>query len=219
MQGTIRWKYVALSAVLVLLAGCAGSRTYLLNVSYNPVGVSFLPGVAAKTVTVAVYNFQDGRAERGNIGQRIYPDGMIDIYKLDSGSVEQLVTRSAAMILEKAGFQVKRVDGYLDPAKMDFKDIGADAALGGKIEVFRVDAKKSGVTTWDTDARLRFQINWGIPKSRTWSSQVIEGSAQESDRPFYGFKNAQAKINEVFKDAMDKLIKDEKALREILPAK
>jgi hypothetical protein len=220
MKGKIDKKCIGVLIVFIFLQGCAGGgKTYLLNVDYNPVGISFFPGVAGKTVTVALYNFQDARRDRLYIGQRVYPDREVDFYQLDSGNVEQLVTNSAAKVLEKAGFQVRRVSRYLDQGKEDFKDIQGDAAVGGKIDSFWVGVKKSGRITWDTDAQLRFQVHWVWPKSRTWINVVIEGSAQDVDRPFYQAEYAQAKINEVLKDAMDKLLKDEKPLRELLLTK
>ncbi len=204
-------------AALILLGACAGSRIYLLDLNYSPAGVSLYPGVAGKTVTVALYNFQDSRTNRQNVGQRAYPDGNMDIYQLDSGSVEQLMTRNAAKILEKAGFQVNRVNRYLDPTREDFKSIPGEAAMGGRIEAFWVEVRKSGYTTWDTDARLRMQINWGLPQGGIWLSRTIEGAASEKDRPLYNFKHAQAKLTEVFKDGMDQLLKNEKALQQIAP--
>lgn len=200
---------------LLFWGGCAGSRTYLLNLNYDPSRVSpFLTG-SGKPAIVAVYNIQDARPERMYMGQRVYSDGMADFYKPDSGTAEQVVTKSFIKMLEKAGFQVTLINRYLDPEKEDFKNIPGDLAFGGRIETLWIEAK-SGVATTDTVAKVRFQVNWGIVKERTWISKNIEGTAQETDRPFYGPQNAEAKINEVFKDSLDKVLKDETMLREKL---
>ena len=200
---------------LLFSGGCAGSRTYLLNLSYDPSSPPpFLTG-AAQPVTLAVYNFQDDRPDRLYIGRRVYRDGMVDFFKPDGGTVEQIVTQSFAKLLEKAGFKVTLVNRYLDSEKENFKDIPGEAAFGGKIEALWVEAK-TGVATTDTDAKMRLRINWGIVKDRTWITKSIEGSAQETDRPFYQPKHAEAKINEVFRDGLNKLLKDESLLREKL---
>jgi hypothetical protein len=212
------WGYFFVGIMLIGLlfsGGCAGSKTYLLNLSYDSSSTPpFLSG-GGQPVTLAVYNFQDDRPDRLYIGRRVYRDGMVDFFKPDGGTVEQLVTQSFAKLLEKAGFKVTLVNRYLDPEKENFKDIPGDAAFGGKIEALWVEAK-TGVATTDTDAKMRLRINWGIVKDRTWITKSIEGSAQETDRPFYQPKHAEAKINEVFKDGLNKLLKDESLLREKL---
>ncbi len=200
---------------LLYLAGCASSKTYLLHLSYDTSKTPlFLSGVS-QPVTLALYNFQDDRPDRLYLGRKVYRDGMIDFFKADAGTVEQVVTKSLAQMLEKAGFKVTVVNRYLDPSKDDFKDIPADVAFGGKIESLWVEAK-SGVATTDTNARMSIRLNWGLVKERTWVSKTIEGSAQESDRPFYQPKHAEALINEVFKDGFDKMLKDETLLKEKL---
>ncbi|MBI5967156.1 MAG: hypothetical protein HY882_04770 [Deltaproteobacteria bacterium] len=201
--------------IWIFLGGCQVSKTYLLNLNYDPSQTPvFLTGTA-KPVTLAVYNFQDARPDRLYLGRRVYRDGLVDFYKPDEGTVEQIFTKSFTKLLEKAGFKVTLVNRYLDPEKENFKDVPGDAAFGGKIEALWVEAK-SGVTTTDTEAKMRLQIYWGLPKERTWIRKIIEGSAQESNRPLYQPKHAQAKINDIFKDSLDKLLKDETLLREKL---
>jgi hypothetical protein len=206
--------YVGITVFGLLFGGgCAGSRTFLLKLDYNPPSISpFLTG-SGKPVTLAVYNIQDARPERVFLGERIYRDGMVDLYKSDSGTVEQVVTQSIIKTMENAGFNVTHVNRYLDPEKEDFKYIPGDAAFGGKIETLWVEAKTATLTT-DTVAKIRIRVDWGIVKERTWISKTIDGTAQESDRPFYQPENAQAKMNEVFKDSLDKILKNEAALRE-----
>jgi hypothetical protein len=199
---------------LFFLGGCAGSKTYLLNLRYDASKTpAFLSG-ATPPVTLAVYNIQDARPDRMYLGRWVYRDGMVDFFKPDAGTVEQVVTKSFANLLEKAGFKVVPVNRYLDPAKEDFKDIPADAAFGGTLEALWVEAKKALVAT-DSSAKLRLRVHWGIVKTRTWITKTIEADAQESDRPLYGPKNAEAMINDVFKDGLDKLLKDEATLRGI----
>jgi hypothetical protein len=149
------------------------------------------------------------------LGQRVYSDGMADFYKPDAGTVEQVVTSSFIKMLEKAGFEIIRVNRYLDSEKEEFKNIPGDLAFGGKIEALWLEAK-SGVATTDSVAKTRFQVTWGIVKERIWISKNIEGTAQESDRPFYGSEDAAAKINEVYRDSLDKVLKNETMLREKL---
>lgn len=210
------WFYVGIVLLgLFFWGGCAGSRTYLLNLNYEPSDIPpFLTG-SGKPVNLAVYNIQDARPERIYLGQRVYRDGMADFYKPDSGTVEQVVTKSIVKTMEKAGFKVTLVNRYLDPEKEDFKNIPGDVAFGGRIDALWVEAK-TAVATTETVAKIRLHISWGIVQERTWMSKTIEGTAQESDRPFYTPQNAEAKINEVFKDSLDRLLKDETALREKL---
>jgi len=199
----------------IFSGGCQVSKTYLLNLNYDPSRAPAFLSATEKPVTLAVYNFQDTRPDRLYLGRRVYRDDLVDFYKPDEGTVEQIVTRSFTKLLEKAGFKVTLVNRYLDPEKENFKDIPGDAAFGGKIDALWVEAK-SAVATTDTEAKMRLQIYWGLPKERTWIKKIIEGSAQESDRPFYRPKHAQAKINDVFKDSLDKLLRDETLLKEKL---
>ncbi|KPK88828.1 MAG: hypothetical protein AMJ94_14015 [Deltaproteobacteria bacterium SM23_61] len=204
---------MVLSLGLLFLGGCAGSKTYLLNLSYSPLGTpQFLP-LSAKPVTLALYRFEDVRPDRIYLGRRVYRDGSVDFFKPDAGTVEQVLTQSVIKLMEKAGFKILPVNRVLNKEKEDFKDIPGDVALGGKIEALWVEAK-TGYATTDTNARLRIKVVWGLPKERVWMSKAIEGSAQETDRPLYQVKHAEAKINEVFKDGMDKFLKDENQLRE-----
>lgn len=208
------WVTILLLGFLSLV-GCAGSKTYLLHLSYDPAKTpSFLSG-GSQPVTLALYNFQDARTDRLYIGRRVYRDGMVDFFKADDGTVEQVVTKSLTQMLEQAGFKVTVVNRYLDPSQEDFKDIPAEVAFGGKIESLWVEAK-SGLATTDSHARMSIRINWGVVKEKTWISKTIEGTAQETDRPFYQPKHAEALMNEVFKDGFDKLLKDETQLKEKL---
>jgi hypothetical protein len=57
-------------------------------------------------------------------------------------------------------------------------------------------------------------VAWGLVKDGTWFRKMIEGSGQETKRPWYQPENAEDLINEVFKDSLDKLLKDEQGLKE-----
>ncbi len=164
---------------------------------------------------MAVYQFQDARPDRLYLGRRVYRDGKVDFFKPDSGTVEQVITRSVVKIMERAGFKVILVNRALNPDKESFEEIPGDLALGGKIEALWVEAK-SGYTMTDTDARLRLLVIWGLPQDKSWMTKTIEGTASETDRPLYGPKYAEAKINQVLQDGLDKLLKDETALRDKL---
>jgi hypothetical protein len=202
-----------LSLGLLFFGGCAGSKTFLLHLSYNPLGTKLFLPLSAQPVTLALYEFEDVRPDRLYLGKRVYRDGMVDLFKPDSGTVQQVVTRSVIQEMEKAGFKVVPVHRVLNPNKEDFASITGDVALGGKIESLWVEAKTGYVTT-DTDAKLRIKVVWGFPKQRIWVTRFIEGSAQETDRPLYEPKYAEEKINEVFKDGLDKILKDDTDLKE-----
>jgi hypothetical protein len=207
------WGGMVILLGLLFLGGCGGSKTYLLNLSYDPSGITpFLQG-RSRPVTLAVYQFEDVRPERLYLGRRVYRDGMVDYFKPDAGTVEQVVTQSVVKTMERAGFKVTLVNRRLNPDKDDFKDIPTDVALGGKIQALWVEAKK-GYATTDTQANLRLQVFWGLPQERAWLTKTIEGSAQETDRPLYSPEDAEKRINEIFKDGMDKLLKDETQLKE-----
>jgi len=199
----------------LFLGGCAGSKTFLLHFSYDASGTSpFLQG-APRPVTAAVYQFLDVRPERLYLGRRIYRDGMVDYYKPDGGTVEQVVTESIVKIMEKAGFKVTRVNRTLNPDKEGFQDFPSDLVLGGKIEALWIEAKTGYVTT-DAKARISLKYSWGLVKDQTWEIKTIEGSAEKTDQPLFKPEDAEKLINEVLKDGLDKLLKDESLLREKL---
>lgn len=209
----ICWPIGVLALGFIIIGACAASKTYLLNVNYDPAGTPVYVNRFAKPVTVALYTFHDTRRDKSAIGRRVYRDGMVDFFKPDAGTTENMVTKNVAKTLEAAGFTVKMVDRYLDADKEDFKDIPGEAAIGGTVEEIWVEAK-TGVVTTDTQSNIRIQVIWGFPQDRTWVKKTISGSAQETDRPFYGPKHAEAQVNAVFKDSMDKLLKDEPQLKE-----
>jgi hypothetical protein len=208
----------SLALTIILLGflfggGCAGSRTYLLHLSYDPPATPpFLQG-APQPVTVAMYQFLDVRPERLYLGRRVYRDEMVNYYKPDDGTVEQVVTDSIVKILEKAGFKVTRVNRALDTDKEKFKDIPGNVALGGKIEALWVEAKTGYVTT-DAKARVSLKYSWGLVKDQIWETKTIEGSADKTDQPLFKPEDAEKLINDVLKDGLDKLLKDEALLKE-----
>lgn len=200
---------------VIIVGACASSKTYLLNLRYDAAQTPrFVPETRAP-IKLALYNFQDLRPDRLYLGRRVYQDGLVDFFKPDEGTLEQVITKLVADMMAKAGFQVSLVHRYLDPEKEDFQHIPGDLALGGKIENLWLEAK-TGMVTTNTEVKMRLKANWGIKNERTWLSKIIEGSAMETNRPYYQPRHAEAKINEVLKDALDKLLKDEKNLREKL---
>jgi hypothetical protein len=133
---------------------------------------------------------------------------MVDFTSHD-GTVEQVVTKSIVKIMEKAGFKYPATP--LNPTKKTSK---MSLEMVGRED--RSPWKLKWVHHTDTDAKLRLQAVWGLPNERNWLTKTIEGSAQETDRPLYQTKYAEAKINEVLKDGLDKLLKEETLLREKL---
>jgi len=210
----------SLALIIILLGflvmgGCAGSRTYLLHLSYDASATPpFLKGTP-QPVAVAVYQFLDVRPERLYLGRRVYRDGMVDYYKPDDGTVEQVVTESIVRIMEKAGFKVTRVNRPLNTDKENFQDIPGGVALGGKIEALWVEAKTGYVTT-DAKARVSLRYSWGLVKDQTWETKMIEGSAEKTDQPLFKPEDAEKLVNDVLKDGLDKLLKDEALLKEKL---
>lgn len=200
---------------VIVLGACASSRTYLLNLRYDTAQTPRFVKETSAPIKLALYNFQDVRPDRLYLGRRVYRDGMVDFFKPDAGTVEQVITKLVANMMAKAGFQVNLVNRYLDPEKEDFQHIPGDLALGGKIENLWIEAK-TGIATTNMEVKIRLKANWGIVNDRTWLSKNIEGNALETDRPLYQAKHAEAKINEVLKDALDKLLKDETRLQEKL---
>jgi hypothetical protein len=214
--GKTLWIVCAL-LTLALAGGCStASKTYLLNFGYSPAAVDPFIAITDKPVTVAVYQFEDVRPDRIFLGRRVYPDGTADFYKSDAGTVEQVVTKSMVRLLEKAGFRVVTVNRYLDPEKIEFKDVPGDAAFGGKIETLWVEAKKSSYQLTDTNAQIKLAVAWGFAKDGTWVRKMIEGSGKETRRPWYQPENAEDMINDVFKDSLNKLLRDEQSLKEKL---
>ncbi len=213
---TKRWHLIFLLLIgIIILGACASSKTYLLNLRYDPAQTPRFVKDTWPPVRLALYNFQDARPDRLYLGRRVYRDGQVDFFKPDEGTVEQVVTKLVADMMAKAGFQVSLTNRYLDPEKEDFQNIPGDVALGGKIELLLIEAKSCLATT-NTEVKIRLKAHWGIVSERTWLSKNIEGSALETDRPLYQPKHAEAKINEVLKDALDKLLKDETRLQEKL---
>lgn len=216
MKKTVRSIFIpAILVSLMFLVGCGGSKTYLLNFHYDATSVSPLLPKAPKPIHLVVYQFQDVRPDRLYLGRRVYRDGVVDFFKPDSGTVEQVVTNSVVKAVEKAGFKVTRAMRHLDPEKEAFGSIPGDVALGGKVEWLWIEAK-TGIATTDSNAKARLRIYWGFAKDRVWVTKTIEADAQEKDRPLYDARDAEKKINEVFKDAVDRMLKGDTSLKEQL---
>jgi hypothetical protein len=134
------------------LHGCAGTRTYLIEVKY--IGEKDSP---PSPLMVGVCPFEDLRreAQPGEIGLRHRRGKQVDFLKAEGMSVSQSVTRAVKGYFSERGYKVtdyrkwnRDIQGLSEVPK------AISLVVGGNIESFMIEAR-SGVAITETTYRVK----------------------------------------------------------------
>ncbi|HJR78195.1 MAG TPA: hypothetical protein VJ805_14540 [Nitrospiraceae bacterium] len=168
-------------AVMLLAGGCAG-RSDLIPVTLAAKPKDGASTGAVKSLAgprVSVIPFEDGRADRSNIGTRKSIWGGESHFNVPSGSPGEETAQALAEYLKKKGWQAQ----YSKTAPSSNGD-GPDIVLSGKILDLNVDAK-GGFGSTDVNARSKLAIQ---AKNRADESSITDTLAHSGTYSVFWFE-------------------------------
>ena len=168
-------------AAMLLAGGCAGRGDLI------PVNLAAKPKDGASTGAVrnmagprvSVVPFEDGRADRSNIGNRKSIWGSESHFNVPSGSAGEETAQALAEYLKKKGWQAQ----YSKAAPSSNGD-GPDIVLSGKILDLNIDAKGGfGSTDLNVKSKLAIQA-----KNRADDSTITDTLAHSGTYNVFWFE-------------------------------
>jgi len=188
---------------ITAFSGCAGSKTYLIDVKYIPEKkappTSKLVGICA---------FEDARKEKGKetIGVRHRPGKHVDLLNLKGVSLSESVTQAVKDYFVEKGFEVTDCKGWDKSAEgLDRLPKDLSLVIGGKIDSFMVEAK-SGITITDIQYTVKMEALIGQIGERRVVIRSIESSPQTKKMGFDPDK-VKAKLNSILTEVIQGLFK------------
>jgi hypothetical protein len=192
---------LVLFCLMATLHGCAGSRTYLIEVKY--IGQK---GSPRTSLMVGVCPFEDlrGKVQPGEIGLRHRRGKEVDFLKAEGMSVSQSVTRAVKDYFSERGYKVT------DYAQWN-KDLqglsGAPKAIslvvGGNIESFMVEAR-SGIAVTKTTYRVKLVAFIGQVPQKKVVIRTVE-SAPTTKGMGFDIVEVRDKLNNTLTEAIQNL--------------
>jgi len=206
--GTIMKKR-ALFAVMIFslaaaLSGCAGSKTYLVEVGY------LAEKKAAPTAkVVGLCPFEDLRNEKDKdlIGIRRHEDKRVDFIKLQGVNLSDAVNQAVKDYFTDNGLQITDCKGWdQSPEGLDRLPGDLTLVVGGKVDSFMVEAQ-SGVMTTDIQYTVKMRALIGKIKERTVITRTIESMPKEK-RMGFDPDYIKGKLDVILTEALQKLLAD-----------
>lgn len=193
-----------LFCLMATLHGCAGSRTYLIEVNY--IGEKASP---LSSLMVGVCPFEDLRQEiqPGQIGLRHRRGKQVDFLKAEGMSVSQSVTRAVKDYFSETGYRVtdynkwnKGLQGLSGVPK------AMSLVVGGDIESFMIEAH-SGVAITETTYRVKLVAFIGqVPQNKV-VIRTVE-SAPKTRGMGFDIVEVRDKLNTILTEVIRNLFKD-----------
>ncbi len=193
-----------LFCLMATLHGCAGSRTYLIEVKY--IGEKELP---RSSLVVGVCPFEDLRGEvtPGEIGIRHRRGKQVDFLKAEGMSVSQSVTQAVKDYFFKRGYKVtdyaqwnKGLQGLSGVPE------GISLVVGGNIESFIVEAR-SGIAFTETTYRVKLVAFIGQVTKKKVVIRTAE-SAPKTKGLGFDIVEVRNKLNNTLTEVIQDLFKD-----------
>jgi hypothetical protein len=195
-------------SLAAVVAGCGGSRTYLLDVRYVPATDAPAASEIGPKGTVAVCPFDDARKERikDTIGVRQRRGNQVDFVKVAGTSVSNSITRAVKDYFSGRGFQVTDCKGWDQTAEgLDGLPQNLSLAVGGKIESFMIEAK-TGLTTTEIQYRVKVAASIGYPSERRVVIRTMD-SAPQTKKITFNPAELEATLNETLAEVIRNLFK------------
>jgi len=199
----VRALFVVMIAFLIAaLGGCAGSKTYLVKLSYHAD-----KNVAPTENVVGLCAFEDLRKEEDKnlVGIRRHGDKKVDFIKLQGMNLSDAVTEAVKNFFMDNGFEVTGCKGW-DQSPEGLDRLPRDLALvvGGKIDSFMVEAE-SGIMTTDIRYTVKLRALIGKIKQRSVVTRSIESIPKEKTMGFDP-DHVKKKLDGIVTDAINKLL-------------
>ena len=195
-------------SLIAVIAGCGGSRTYLIDVRYVPATEAPAASEVEKKGVVGVCTFEDVRKEKvkDTIGIRQRRGNQVDFVKVAGASVSDSVTRAVKDYFSHRGFQVTDCKGWDQTAEgLDRLPQDISVAVGGKIESFMVEAK-AGIATTEIQYRVKVAASIGYPAERRVVIRTMDSTPQVKKITFKP-EELQATMNETLTEVIRNLFK------------
>jgi uncharacterized lipoprotein YajG len=193
----MKGKWIYPLVLLFCLWGCAGNRTFWMDIRY-------MPGPSTERVerekVVAVNPFKDVRGDGTRLGDWTRPRGRVDTFAA-SKPVDQAVTEAISNYFRSRGYQVVPHVGWdLKPASLS--RIPADFVVGGEV----IQLKSEAWTTVRTKVKVhvQLQIHLGRIAERKVLSQKMEISKEilgVTSRP----ERIEETLNKELSEAIDRV--------------
>ncbi len=188
---------------ITAFSGCAGSKTYLIDVKYIPEKKA-----PPTSKLVGICPFEDARKEKGKetIGVRHRPGKHVDLLNLKGVSLSESVTQAVKDYFVEKGFEVTDCKGWDKSAEgLDRLPKDLSLVIGGKIDSFMVEAK-SGITITNIQYRVKMQALIGRIGERKVVIRTIE-SAPRGKKMGFDPDNVKAKLNSILTEVIQGLFK------------
>lgn len=196
MEGVreMKGKWIFPLVLLFYLWGCAGSRTFWMDIRY-------LPGPSVEKAeqgrVVAVDAFKDIRKDGERLGDWTRPKGRVDTF-MASKPVDQAVTEAIADYFLSRGYRVVRHAGW-DLTPEGLSGIPADLVVGG--EVIRLES--GAWTTVRTRVKVHVQLQIHVGKV---AEGKVSGQKMEISKEIVGVTSRPDRIEETLNRELSEAI-------------
>lgn len=189
-----RWLWVL--ALLFFIWGCAGSRTFWMDIRY-------LPGSSQEKIkesrVVAISPFRDMRKDGVRLGAWTRPRDRVDTF-MASKPVDQAVTEAISGYFRSRGYRVvEHADWDLRPESLS--RISADYVVGGEINRLNGDAW----TSVRTRVQLHVQLQIYVGKVK---EEKVVGQKMEISKEIVGVtskaERIEAALNQELSEAIER---------------
>ena len=194
--------------LIAVIAGCGGSRTYLIDVRYVPATDAPAASEVEQKGVVGVCPFDDVRKEKvkDTIGIRQRRGNQVDFVKAAGTGVSDSVTGAVKDYFSGRGFQVTDCKGWDQTAEgLDRLPPDLSLAVGGKIESFMIEAK-TGLTTTEIQYRVKVAASIGYPGERRVVIRTMD-SAPQVKKITFDPEELEATLNETLTEVIRNLFK------------
>ena len=193
-----------LCCIMATLHGCAGNRTYLIDLRY--IGEKETP---LSSLMVGVCPFEDLRekAQPGEIGLRHRRGAKVDFLKAEAMSVSESVTRAVKDYFSQRGYKVtdyttwnKGIQGFSGAPK------AISLVVGGNIDSFMVEAH-SGLAITETTYKVKLVAFIGQVPQKKVSITTAESTPKTKGMDF-DIVDVREKLNATLTEVIRNLFKD-----------
>ena len=187
-----KWIYPLI--FLSYLWGCAGSRTFWMDIRYIP---GSLAQKAERGQVVAVNGFRDIKGDRARVGDWTRPKGRVDTF-MASKPVDQAVTEAVSEYFLSRGYRVIPYTGW-DLGPESLSNIPADLVVGGEV----IHLKSDAWTTVRTRVKVHVQLQIHVGKV---AERKVLSQKMEISKEIVGVKSSPARIEETLNKELSEAI-------------
>ena len=187
-------KWIYPLVLLLSLWGCAGGRTFWMDIRYIP---GPLVEKAERGEVVAVNAFRDIRGDRERLGDWARPRGRVDTF-MASKPVDQAITEAVSSYFLSRGYRVVPHMGW-DLKPESLSRIPADLVVGGEV----IHLKSEAWTTVRTKVKVHLQLR--IHVGRVTEGKVLS-QKMEISKEIIGVTSSPERIEETLNKELSEAI-------------